>query len=196
MSSRADEDWKLPRCRRFHFAGVVPELGDDEVQLRFGIDVLFARTQPCPRMARPHRRHMGRCAGGDVQRGSVFVRRSDADVDLRLLIAQQYPSAGLKERALNRRNGADPFQRRRWIRRAAHDDDAIDQRFEAPEISRRDEGDDLRARGSDKQHEALSQVDGPAERLPRTLGHERLRRQLQVFLMAGEVAANTSVPQR
>ncbi len=63
-------------------------------------------------------------------------------------------------------------------------------------ISRRDEGDDLRARGSDKQHEVLSQVDGPAERLPRTLGHERLRRQLQVFLMAGEVAANTSVPQR
>ena len=118
MSSRADEDRKPPRRRRFHFAGVVPELGDDEVQPRVGVDVLFARAQPCARMARPHRRHVGRRAGGDVQRGSVFVARGDADVDFRLLIAQQYPAAGLEEGALDHRDGADPFQRRRRIRRA------------------------------------------------------------------------------
>ncbi len=73
----------------FHFAGVVPELGDDEVQPRISVDVLFTRAQPGAAVARPHRRHVGRRAGGDVERGTVSVSCGDADVDFRLLIAQQ-----------------------------------------------------------------------------------------------------------
>ena len=157
----------------FHFAGVVPELGGDEVQPRIGVDVLSRAHSRGARVARPHRRHVGRRAGGDMERGSVFVWRGDTDVDFRLLIAQQYPAAGLEEGALDHRDGADPFQRRRRIGRGAHDHDRVDQRFETADVSGRDEGLDLGARGGDQRDEVFGEVDGPSERVPRTLRRQQ-----------------------
>ena len=45
----------------------------------------------------------------------------------------------------------------------------LDQRLETADISGRDERFDLGARGGDQQDEVFGEVDGPAERVPRTL---------------------------
>ena len=140
MSDRVTSRGSDPEAAASTSPVAVPELRRDPRQARVRVDLFLARADAGRAVPRPNRRDVRRRARREVQGRTVLVARDDADVDFRLLIADQHSPARPVDGALNHRNAANPLQGRRRIRSGSDDHEALDDGFEPANVAGRERG--------------------------------------------------------